>query len=62
MYVGRVNGPMMKCRVVETTSTGDNLFGKVVRTVDGARGPVGEVDSGDESSNPEDVIKPKNKA
>ena len=53
---------MMKCRVVETTSTGDNLFGKVVRTVDGARGPVGEVDSGDESSNPEDVIKPKNKA
>ena len=50
----------MKFRVVENASTGDDIFGKVVGIVDGAggaKGPGGE--SGDDSSDREEAIKPK---
>ena len=65
MYVGRVNWLMMECSVVENASTGDDICGEVVRIVGragAARGPVDEVDSGDDSSDSKDVVKPKNKA
>ena len=51
--------------MVENASTGKDICGKVVEIVDGAggaRGPVGVVDSDKNSSNLEDVIKPKSKA
>ena len=60
MYVGRVNWLVIECRVVENDSTGDNVCGKIVGIVGGASGarePVGE--SGNDSSDREDAIKPK---
>ena len=48
---------MIECRVVENVSTRDDICGKVVEIVGGARGPMGE--SGNDSSDREDVIKPK---
>ena len=64
MYVGHVNLLTIECSVVENASTGDDICDKVAEIiggVDGARGPIGEAVSGDNSSDPEDVIKPKNK-
>ena len=53
---------MIKYCVVENASMGDYIYGKVVRIVDGAKGPVCEVDSGNVSFDLKDAIKPKNKA
>ena len=63
VIIGRVNWLVMECRVVENASTGDDICGKVFMIVGGAggaKGPVGE--SGDDSFDQEDAIKPKNKA
>ena len=56
---------MIKYRVMQNASMGDDIYGKVVQIIGGigrARGTVGETDSGDDSSDLEDAIKPKDKA
>ena len=65
MYVSHVNGLVIEYSDVKNASTRDNIYGKVVKIIDeasGAREPVGKSNSGDDSSDPKDVIKPKNMA
>ena len=65
MYVGHVNWLIMECRVVKNASTEGDICDKVVETsrgASGARGLVGGADSDDDSFDPKDTIRPKNRA
>ena len=65
MYVDRVNWLVIECHVIENASTGGDIYGKVVGTISnvgGARGLVSGVNSGNNSFDPKDAIRPKNMA
>ena len=65
MYVGRVNWLIIECRVMENSSSGGDIYDKVVGIVDGAggaRGSIGGANSSNDSPDLEDGIRPKNKA
>ena len=59
------NWLVIEFRIVENASIGGDICGKVVGIVGRAgeaRGSIGRVDSGDESFDPKDDIRSKNKA